>query len=66
MDRKAYPSDLNVAEWALMAPFIPEADPVGRPREVDMREILNAIFYVLKSGIQWDMLPHDFPPKGRP
>ena len=64
MDRKAYPSDLNDAEWALMAPFIPDADPGGRPREVDMREVLNAIFYVLKSGIQWDMLPHDFPPKG--
>jgi putative transposase len=64
MDRKAYPSDLNDAEWELMAPFIPEGDPGGRPRAVDMREVLNAIFYVLKSGIQWDMLPHDFPPKG--
>jgi len=64
MDRKAYPSDLSDAEWELMAPHIRDAEPGGRSREVDMREVLNAIFYVLKSGIQWDMLPHDFPPKG--
>lgn len=64
MERKAYLSDLSDAEWELMAPHIPDADPGGRPREVDMREVLNAIFYVLKSGIQWDMLPHDVPPKG--
>ena len=64
MDRKPYPSDLSDAEWELMAPYIPDADPGGRPRAADMREVLNAIFYVLKSGIQWDMLPHDFPAKG--
>jgi putative transposase len=64
MDRQPYPSDLSDAEWELMTPHIPDADPGGRPREVDMREVLNAIFYVLKSSIQWDMLPHDFPPKG--
>jgi putative transposase len=64
MDRKAYPSDLSDAEWELIAPHIPDAEPGGRPRAVDMREVLNAIFYVLKSGIQWDMLPHDLPPKG--
>ena len=64
MDRKSYPSDLSDAEWELMAPHMPDAEPGGRPREADMREVLNAIFYVLKSGIQWDMLPHDFPPKG--
>ena len=64
MDRKAYPSDLSNAEWELVNPHIPKPGSGGRPREVNMREVLNAIFYVLKSGIQWDMLPHDFPPKG--
>jgi len=64
MDRKAYPSDVSASEWELMAPYIPDAEPGGRRRVADMREVLNAIFYVLKSGIQWDMLPHDFPPKG--
>lgn len=64
MDRKPYPSDLSDAEWELIAPHIPDAEAGGRPRETDMREVLNAIFYVLKSGIQWDMLPHDFPAKG--
>ena len=64
MERKPYPSDLSNAEWELMAPYIPNAEAGGRPRAADMHEVLNAIFYVLKSGIQWDMLPHDFPPKG--
>ncbi len=64
MDRKPYPSDLTGDEWELIEPHIPSAEPGGRPREVDMREVLNAIFYVLKAGCQWDMLPHDFPPKG--
>lgn len=64
MDRKPYPSDLSDTEWELMAPHIPEEEPGGRPRETEMREVLDAIFYVLKSGVQWDMLPHDFPPKG--
>lgn len=64
MDRKRYPSDLKDAEWELLAPHVPEAGSGGRPRQVKMREVLNAIFYVLKSGIQWDMLPHDLPPKG--
>ena len=64
MERKPYPSDLKDAEWELLKGHIPEAGRGGRPRQVNMREVLNAIFYVLKSGIQWDMLPHDFPPKG--
>ena len=64
MNRKPYPSDLSDAEWELMAPYIPDVESGGRPRAADMRDVLNAIFYVLKSGIQWDMLPHDFPPKG--
>lgn len=64
MKRKAYPSDLSNAEWRLIEPYIPEALPGGRPREVDMREVLNGIYYFLKAGCQWEMLPHDLPPKG--
>jgi len=62
--RKPYPSDLTEQEWTIVEPLVPPPKSGGRPREVDMREVLNAIFYVLKSGCQWDMLPHDFPPKG--
>jgi putative transposase len=60
--RKAYPSDLSDDQWALIEPLIP-VNRVGRPREVDMREVLNAIFYLTRSGCQWDMLPHDLPAK---
>ena len=61
--RKAYPSDLTDAQWAMLEPLIPAAQEGGRPREVDMREILNAMFSINRSGCQWDMLPHDLPPK---
>jgi putative transposase len=61
MSRKAYPSDLTDAEWRILEPWLPAPLTRGRPREVDMREILNAIFYVLRSGCAWRMLPHDFP-----
>ena len=64
MDRKPYPSDLTDDEWALQVPLIPPAKTGGRRRIADMREVMNAINYVLKSGCQWDMLPHDLPPKG--
>lgn len=64
MKRKAYASDLKDAEWDLLKPHIPEAKKGGRPRTAEMRAVLDAIFYVLKSGCQWEMLPHDFPPKG--
>ena len=60
--RKAYPSDLTDDQWALIEPHIPVFD-LGRPREVDMREVLNAILYLNRSGCQWDMLPHDLPAK---
>jgi len=62
--RKAYKSDLTDKEWELIKPYIPPAKRGGRPRETDMREVLNAIFYVVKTGCQWDLLPHDFPAKG--
>ena len=58
-----YPSDLNDAEWALIEPMIPPAKRGGRPREVNLREIVNAIFYVLSTGCQWPALPKDLPPK---
>jgi putative transposase len=57
--RAAYPSDLTDAQWALIAPLIPPAEPGGRYRAVDMLEIFNAILYVLRSGCSWRMLPHD-------
>ena len=60
--RKAYPSDLTDDQWAIIEPLIP-VNTTGRPRKVDMREVLNAIFYLNRSGCQWDMLPHDLPAK---
>jgi putative transposase len=61
--RKSYPSDLSDARWAILEPLIPPAKGGGRPREVDMREIVNAMLFLNRSGCQWDMLPHDLPPK---
>ena len=58
-----YPSDLTDAEWALVAPLIPPAKRGGRPRTVNVREVLNGIFYVLWTGCQWTALPKDLPPK---
>lgn len=64
-DRKRlrYPSDLTEAEWMLVAPLIPPAKRGGRKRSVDVREVLNGIFYVLSTGCQWEALPKDLPPK---
>jgi len=60
--RKPYPSDLTDAQWEIVRPLIP-VSKVGRPRKVDLREVVNAILYVNRSGCQWDMLPHDLPAK---
>jgi transposase len=64
-DRKGlrYPSDLTNAEWALVGPLIPPAKRGGRPRDVNVREVLNAVFYLLSTGCQWDALPKDLPAK---
>jgi putative transposase len=62
MERQRYPTDLTDAEWAILEPLVPPVKPGGRPRQVDMREVFNAIFYLLRGGIPWRMLPHDFPP----
>jgi len=62
MARAAYPSDLTDAEWIILEPLIPPAKTGGRHRTVEMREVVNGIFYVLRSGGAWRMLPHEFPP----
>jgi putative transposase len=59
--RKPYPTDLSDAEWNYIQPHLPAPKGHGRPRIHDLREILDAVFYVLKSGCQWRLLPHDFP-----
>lgn len=60
--RRAYPTDLTDAQWATIAPMIPDARPGGRPRKASKREIVDAILYLLRSGCAWRLLPHDFPP----
>ena len=59
--RKTYPTDLSDAEWNYIEPHLPAPKGHGRPRTHSLREILDAVFYVLKSGCQWRLLPHDFP-----
>lgn len=59
--RRAYPTDLDDSEWALLEPLIPAAKTGGRPAR-DRREILDAISYVVRTGCAWRLLPHDFPP----
>src|SRR3979409_1688945 len=63
-ERSPYPSDLTDAQWALIEPEITlpkRADARGRPREVDLREVVNGILYVLREGCRWRALPHDLP-----
>ena len=57
-----YASDLTDAEWAVMEPHMPAAKPLGRPRETQLRAVLDAILYITRTGCQWRMLPKDFPP----
>jgi transposase len=65
--RKAYPADLTDAQWAIVEPLIPASrnNRGGRPRELDMREVLNTLRYLNRSGCQWERLPHDLLPKSR-
>jgi transposase len=58
-----YPSDLTDDEWVLVAPLIPPAKTGGNKRRVDIREVMNALMYVLSTGCQWRALPKDLPPK---
>jgi putative transposase len=62
MRTQAYPSDVTDAQWALIAPHLP-VYPGGRPRITNLRDVVDAIFYVLRTGCQWRYLPKDFPPK---
>jgi putative transposase len=61
--RKPYPSDLIDAQWHLLEPLIPPKVGKGENRKVNLREVMNGILYFLRTGCQWDYLPHDFPPK---
>ena len=62
-DGLRYASDLTEQEWVVLAPFMPGRCYLGRPREVDLRAVANAILYVLATGCQWRALPKDFPPR---
>jgi putative transposase len=62
--RRAYATDLTDAQWEILRALLPSAPGGGRPRKTDMREVLNAILYVLRTGCAWHLLPHDFPPAG--
>ena len=62
MERKPYPDDLADAQWALLAPLLPKAKPGGRPRTTDVREVVNAILCLVRTGCGWRHLPHEFPP----
>ena len=59
--RKPYSSDLSDREWAILAPLMPLPAEEGREMEYEWREILNGIFYILRAGCAWRMLPHDLP-----
>ncbi len=60
--RKPYATDLSDTEWACLEPHLPAPKANERPRVYPLRQILNAIFYVVRSGCSWRLLPHDFPP----
>ena len=62
MERKPYPSDLTNDEWAIIEPLMPPEKPGGRKRTVNLREVVNGIYYILRSGGDWRMMPHDLPP----
>ena len=58
-----YASDLTDAEWALIEPFLPPAKRLGRPCTTDLREVVNALLYMMRTGCQWRMLPREFSPR---
>ena len=61
-NQQPYPSDLTDAEWELLRPLLPGLGKLGRPPRYDRRKVLEAIFYVVRSGCAWRLLPHDLPP----
>jgi len=62
MERNPYPTDLTDEQWQLIEPLLPPAKPGGRPRKTNLREVLNALLYLTRTGCQWRMLPAEFPP----
>ncbi len=62
MPRRRYPSDLTDAQWVRLEPLLPPMRPGGRPRTRPLREVIDALRYVLRGGIAWRALPHDYPP----
>ena len=63
ISRKSYPTDLTDAQWEIISLLLPPAKHGGRPRTVNLREVVNTILYLNRTGCQWDMLPHDLQPK---
>ena len=64
MVRRGYATDLTDAQWAMIAPHLPVPKICGRPRRTDLRAVIDAILYLLRTGCQWRLLPSDFPPWG--
>jgi transposase len=64
MARTPYPSDLTDAQWKLVEPHIPPERRGGRTREVEMRDVLDGVLYLLRSGCAWRAIPHDLPKRG--
>jgi putative transposase len=62
MRHKPYPSDLTNRQWNRLKGLLPAAKPGGRPRKVDLREVVNGILYIVRGGCAWRMMPHDLPP----
>jgi putative transposase len=60
-ERRGYPTDISDQEWQLIEPLLPSKARTGRPRKVDLREVINALRYLVRSGCEWRMLPNDFP-----
>jgi len=60
---KIFPSDLTKEQWVLVEPLIPQCKPNGRPRTVDMENVLDAILYICRTGCQWRYLPEKYPPR---
>jgi putative transposase len=63
---RAYQTDLSDAEWSYIEPYLPTPQAPGRPRVHTLREIIDAIFYIVRSGCAWRLLPHDLERRGRP
>lgn len=61
MNRKTYPTDLTDEQWKIMSLLLPSSAPTGRPRRLSLREITDAILYIVRAGCAWRLLPHDFP-----